>query len=37
MEEIEQYLERSIVDIARKCNVKSITVIKVFLKRWNKS
>lgn len=37
MEEIEQYIERSIVDIARKCHVKTEVVIKTFLMRWNKN
>jgi hypothetical protein len=34
--EIELYIERSIVDIARKCHVKSTDVIEVFLRLYNK-
>ena len=30
--EIELYIERSIVDIARKCHVKSTDIIEVFLR-----
>lgn len=31
------YIERSIIDIARKCNVKAETVIKTFITKWNKN
>ena len=34
--EIELYIQRSIVDIARKCNVKCTDVIKVFLNLYSK-
>ena len=34
--EIELYIERSIVDIARKCHVKSTDVIEVFLRLYSK-
>lgn len=29
MEEIEEYLDKAIIDIARKCRAKSIDVIRV--------
>ena len=34
--EIELYIQRSIVDIARKCHVKSTDVIDVFLRLCSK-
>lgn len=35
MEEIEQYLDRAIVDIARKCGVYVEEVIKTIKKHYN--
>jgi hypothetical protein len=29
MEEIEEYIDKAIVDIARKCRVKSIDIIRI--------
>ena len=35
MEEIEEYLDRAIIDIARKCGVYVEEVIKTFKKHYN--
>lgn len=35
MEEIENYIKKSIIDIARKCNVKDTVVINTFKKLYN--
>lgn len=36
MEEIEEYLDRAIIDIARKCRVMSIDVIRTIKNKFNK-
>ena len=36
MEEIEEYLDKAIVDIARKCRVMSIDVVKIIKIKFNK-
>lgn len=37
MGEIEQYLKRAIVDIARKCNTKVDNVINIIKKEYGKN
>ena len=37
MEDVEAYIKRAITDIARKCHVIDITVIKTFKKLYNEN